>query len=51
MVSDHLTPQASDEARQVASIARRSTLEVLSEAGIAVSQMPLQRPHAPMTRS
>jgi len=47
VVAEHLTPQAADEARQVASIARRSTLEILAEARIAVPDLPLQNPHAP----
>jgi hypothetical protein len=46
-VEAHLTPQAADEARQVASIARRSSLEILSEAGVAVPELPLQTPRAP----
>jgi hypothetical protein len=49
MVAEYLTPQAADEARQVADIARRSTLEVLADAGIAVPNLPLQEPHAPDT--
>jgi hypothetical protein len=47
VVAERLTPQASDEARQVASIARRSTLDIIAEAGVAISQLPLQNPHAP----
>ncbi len=47
VIAEHLTPQAADEARPVASIARRSTLEILDEAGIVVPQLPLQEPHAP----
>jgi hypothetical protein len=47
VVSEHLTPQAADEARQIAGMARRSTLDIIAEAGVAISQLPLQNPHAP----
>ena len=47
LVAEYLTPQAADEARQVASIARRSTLEILAEPGVPISQLPMQKPHAP----
>jgi len=47
VVSELLTPRAVDEARQVASISRRSTLEILAEAGIAWAELPLQEPKAP----
>jgi hypothetical protein len=46
-VTEHLTPRAADEARQVASVARRSVLEILAEAGITPAELPLQTPHAP----
>jgi hypothetical protein len=46
LVAEHLTLKAADEARQVASLARRSTLEVLAEAGVPVPQLQLQKPHA-----
>ena len=47
IVGEQLTPQAADEARQVAGIARRSTLEVLAEAAVPVPELQLQRPRAP----
>ena len=47
LVAEYLTPQAADEVRQVASIARRSTLEILAEPGVPISQLPMQKPHAP----
>jgi hypothetical protein len=46
IVGEQLTPQAADEARQVASIARRSTLDILAEAGVPVPELPVQRPRA-----
>lgn len=50
VVSEYLTPRVADQARQAASIARQSTLEVLADAGIAVPNLPLQEPHAPPAR-
>jgi hypothetical protein len=47
VVAEHLTPRATDEARQVASISRRSVLEILVEAGISPAELPLQRPREP----
>jgi hypothetical protein len=47
IVEGHLTPQAADEARQVANIARRSTAELLAEAGVAIAELSVQHPHAP----
>jgi hypothetical protein len=47
VVAETLTGRAADEARQVASVSCRSTLEVLAEAGITPAALPLQKPHAP----
>jgi hypothetical protein len=47
LVAEHLTARAGDEARQVASLSRRSTLEILAEAGVTPAELPLQKPHVP----
>jgi hypothetical protein len=41
LVDDQLTPNAADEARKAANSVRKSVLDILSEAGVTVPQLPV----------